>query len=118
MLSIGDFARLGDVSPRMLRNYDRLGLLVPERVDPATGYRYYGVAQLVRLHRLLALRDLGYNLDQIGGLLDDEVPVDELRGMVRLRLAQIEQALADEHARLRRAEAHLLALERSNDMPV
>jgi DNA-binding transcriptional MerR regulator len=55
MLNIGEFARLGQVSPRMLRHYDRLGLLVPDRVDPDSGYRSYGVAQLVRLHRLLAL---------------------------------------------------------------
>ena len=34
MLSIGEFARLGGVSPRMLRHYDELGLLTPERVDP------------------------------------------------------------------------------------
>ena len=39
MLSIGDFAQLGQVSPRMLRHYDQLGVLRPERVDPATGYR-------------------------------------------------------------------------------
>jgi DNA-binding transcriptional MerR regulator len=56
MLNIGEFARLGQVSPRMLRHYDQLGLLRPERVDAETGYRSYGVHQLVRLHRLLALR--------------------------------------------------------------
>ena len=39
MLSIGDFARLGRVSPRMLRHYDELGLWRPDRVDPTTGYR-------------------------------------------------------------------------------
>jgi DNA-binding transcriptional MerR regulator len=116
MLSIGDFARLGQVSPRMLRHYDHLGLLRPERVDPATGYRSYGVAQLVRLHRLLALRDLGFGLDQIGELLDDELPVEQLRGMLRLRRAQIAQSLADEQARLRRVEAHLRALEGTNTM--
>src|SRR5687767_14802491 len=97
MLSIGDFARLGQVSPRMLRHYDQLGLLRPERVDYATGYRTYGVSQLVRLHHLLALRDLGFTLEQIGKLLDDEPPVDQLRGMLRLRQAQIEQTLTDEH---------------------
>jgi DNA-binding transcriptional MerR regulator/predicted transcriptional regulator YdeE len=116
MLSIGDFARLGHVSPRMLRHYDELGLLRPGRVDPTTGYRSYRVAQLARLHRLLALRDLGLSLDQIGDVLDDEPPLDELRGMLRIRRAQIEQGLADEQARLRRVEAHLRAIEGSNPM--
>jgi DNA-binding transcriptional MerR regulator len=116
MLSIGDFARLGHVSPRMLRHYDDLGLLRPERVDPTTGYRSYRVVQLARLHRLLALRDLGLSLDQIGDVLDDEPPLDELRGMLRIRRTQIEQGLADEQARLRRVEAHLRAIEGSTVM--
>src|SRR5437763_12213041 len=111
MLSIGDFARLGQVSPRMLRHYDEVGLIRPERVDAATGYRSYGVAQLVQLHKLLALRDLGFSLEQIGPLLREDPPVDQLRGMLRLRHAQIEQTVADEQARLRRVEAHLRALE-------
>jgi DNA-binding transcriptional MerR regulator len=70
MLNIGEFARLGQVSPRMLRHYDAIGLLRPERVDPKTGYRSYGVAQLARLQRVLALRDLGFGLEQIAPLLE------------------------------------------------
>ena len=58
MLSIGDFARLGLVSVRMLRHYDGIGLLEPARVDPVTGYRWYDAAQLPRLNRILALKDL------------------------------------------------------------
>jgi DNA-binding transcriptional MerR regulator len=116
MLNIGEFARLGQVSPRMLRYYDQLGLLAPERVDPETGYRSYGVGQLARLHRLLALRDLGFKLDQISDLLDDEPPLEELRGMLRLRRAQLELAVANERARLHRVEAHLRAIEGSNAM--
>jgi DNA-binding transcriptional MerR regulator/predicted transcriptional regulator YdeE len=117
MLNIGDFARLGQVSPRMLRHYDEIGLLRPAQVDPVSGYRSYGVAQLGRLHRLLALRDLGFGLEQIRALLDEDPPVEQLRGMLRLRRAQIEHTVADEQARLRRAEAHLRALERSIAMP-
>jgi DNA-binding transcriptional MerR regulator len=114
MLNIGEFARLGQVSPRMLRHYDQLGLLRPERVDPETGYRSYGVHQLARLHRLLALRDLGFTLEQIGELLDGEPPLEQLRGMLRLRRAELEQTLAEEQGRLRRIEAHLRAIEGSN----
>jgi len=116
MLSIGDFARLGRVSPRMLRHYDEIGLLQPERVDPITGYRSYGVAQLGRLHRLLALRDLGFTLDQIRVVLSDELRVEELRGMLRMRQAQIEHDLGEEQARLLRVDAHLRALERNTHM--
>jgi DNA-binding transcriptional MerR regulator len=117
MLNIGEFARLGQVSPRMLRHYDETGLLKPREVDPQTGYRLYDVASLGRLHRLLALRDLGFTLEQIRPLLDDDLPVEQLRGMLRLGRAQIEQNVAAEQARLRRVEAHLRALEGSSTMP-
>jgi DNA-binding transcriptional MerR regulator len=114
MLSIGEFARLGQISPRMLRHYDEIGLLRPERIDPQSGYRFYTATQLSRLHRLLALRDLGFTLEQIRELLlGDDPPVEQLRGMLRLRRSQIEQHVADEQARLRRVEAHLRALEGS-----
>lgn len=116
MLNIGEFARLAQVSPRMLRHYDQLGLLKPERVDADTGYRSYGVRQLARLHRLLALRDLGFTLEQISGLLDGEPPLEELRGMLCLRRAQLQQTVANEQDRLRRVEAHLRAIEGSSNV--
>jgi DNA-binding transcriptional MerR regulator len=114
MLSIGEFARLGQVSPRMLRHYDQLGLLQPERVDPDTGYRFYGVHQLGRLHRIVALRDLGFTLEQISTLLEGELSPEQLRGMLQLRRAELEQSVADAQSRLRRVEAHLRAIEGSN----
>jgi DNA-binding transcriptional MerR regulator len=113
MLNIGQFARLGQVSPRMLRHYDEIGLLRPEQVNRVNGYRLYRAHQLGRLQRLLALRDLGFTLDQIRDLLDEDPPTEQLRGMLRMRRAEIEQDLAERKARLRRVEAHLRALERT-----
>jgi DNA-binding transcriptional MerR regulator len=116
MLTIGEFARLGQVTPRMLRNYDELGLLEPERVEPASGYRLYSVHQLGRLHRIVALRDLGFTLEQISVVLLENPPVDQFLGMLRLRRAQIEQTVGQEQERLLRVEAHLRALEGTNAM--
>jgi DNA-binding transcriptional MerR regulator len=116
MLNIGSFARLGQVSPRTLRHYERLGLLQPERIDPATGYRSYSARQLGRLHQLLALRDLGFSLEQIRDLVDSAPSPEQMRGMLRLREAQIAESVAEEQARLRRVEAHIRALERNPSM--
>ena len=91
MLNIGEFARLGQVSPRMLRHYDELGLLDPALVDPDSGYRLYSVRQLSQLHRVVALRDMGFTLEQIREILAENLPVDQLRGMLRLRRAQLAQ---------------------------
>jgi DNA-binding transcriptional MerR regulator len=116
MLTISEFARLGQVSPRMLRHYDETGLLTPARVDAQTGYRFYDIARLGRLHRLVALRELGFTLEQIRPILEEELHPGELRGMLRIRRAQIEQNVAGEQVRLRRIEAHLRALERGQTM--
>jgi DNA-binding transcriptional MerR regulator len=118
MLNIGEFARLGQVSPRMLRHYDEIGMLRPEQIDPSNGYRRYGAHQLSRLHRILALRDLGFTLEQIRDVLEENPPVEQLRGMLRMRQAQIEQTVDEEQERLRRVEAHLRALEGSNTVDV
>lgn len=114
MLNIGEFARLGQVSRRMLRHYDERDLLTPDRVDPTSGYRFYSVHQLARLHRIVALRDIGFSLEQIRQILTEEISVEQLRGMLRLRQAQIEQIVGEEQDRLRRVEAHLRAIEWSD----
>ncbi|WP_433795416.1 MerR family transcriptional regulator [Actinoplanes sp. CA-252034] len=117
MFTIGDFARHGRVSIRMLRHYDATGLLRPAHVDPFTGYRHYTAAQLARLNRIIALKDLGFTLQQVGAILDGALDAGELRGMLRLRRAELEATVAESHARLVRVEARLRAIEREGHMP-
>jgi DNA-binding transcriptional MerR regulator/effector-binding domain-containing protein len=116
MFSIGEFARLGTVSVRTLRHYDEIGLLQPARVDPQTGYRSYSASQLGRLNRIIALKDLGFSLTQAGKLLNG-ITVEELRGMLALRRAQLEQELDEYTTRLREVEARLHYIEGENAMP-
>lgn len=116
MLSIGDFARLGQVSVRMLRHYDRIGLLVPARVDGVTGYRRYTADQLARLNRIIALKDLGFILDQVAQFLDDRPSVDELRGMLRLRRAELAVEHQQAQARLAGVEHRLRLIEKEHHM--
>ncbi|GLY14007.1 MerR family transcriptional regulator [Kineosporia rhizophila] len=117
MFTIGDFARHGRVSVRMLRHYDRLGLLRPAAVDPATGYRSYEAAQLSRLNRIVALKDLGFTLERVRSILDEEVDAGELRGMLRLRRAELEEQVRLDTARLTQVEARLSVIEREGAMP-
>ncbi|MBP0458549.1 MerR family transcriptional regulator [Streptomyces montanisoli] len=117
MFTIGDFARHGRVSARMLRHYDETGLLRPAHVDPASGYRYYTAAQLARLNRIIALKDLGFTLQQVRDIVDDKVGPGELRGMLRLRRAELETAVAAAEARLVQVEARLRAIESEGHMP-
>ncbi|MFG2826538.1 MerR family transcriptional regulator [Streptomyces sp. NPDC048434] len=116
MFTIGDFAQYGRVSARMLRHYDAIGLLRPARTDPVSGYRFYEAAQLARLNRIIALKDLGFSLQQVGAILADEVSVPELRGMLRLRRAELAAALTAAGARLAQVEARLRTIESEGRM--
>jgi len=73
--TVSEVARLAGVSVRTLRHYDAIGLLPPGHVAP-NGYRYYGRAELLRLQRILLLRELDVPLQAIGRILaeqDDEI---------------------------------------------
>ncbi|MFB4349419.1 MerR family transcriptional regulator [Microbacterium sp. CR_7] len=67
--SIQEIARLAGTTSRTLRHYDDIGLLAPTRIAP-NGYRHYDEAALVRLQRILLLRELGLGLPQIADVLD------------------------------------------------
>ena len=111
MIKIGDFSRLSQVSVKTLRYYDEVGLLKPVEVDRFTGYRYYSFDQLPRLNRVLALKDLGFSLEQIAQALDEGLTPDQLRGMLKLKRAEIQQRVEEEQERLARVEARLRQIE-------
>ena len=69
--SIQEIAKLAGTTSRTLRHYDATGLVTPSRVG-ANGYRYYDAAALVRLQRVLLLRDLGLGIGAIADVLAGE----------------------------------------------
>ena len=117
MFKIGDFSRLSQVSVRMLRHYDKLGLLEPSETDRFTGYRYYTIDQLPRLNRIVALNGLGLTLQQVGDLLGkgDDLPAEQLRGMLALRRVELARELEEKRWQLASVEARLQQIEQAND---
>jgi len=111
MFRIGEFSRIARVSGRLLRYYDSIGLLSPQRIDPATGYRYYSAEQLGRLNRILALKDLGLSLEQVARMVDGKISTDEIRGMLMLKKAELERTLSEEAVRLRHIESRLQQID-------
>lgn len=111
MFRIGEFSRIAQIPGSVLRYYDQIGLLKPAHIDQWTGYRYYSASQLPRLHRILALKELGLTLDQITQLVDEEISSQEMRGMLMLRKAQVEQTVHEEMMRLQQIEARLQFIE-------
>jgi DNA-binding transcriptional MerR regulator len=116
MLKIGEFSRLVQVPVATLRYYDQVGLLKPSEVDRFTGYRYYSASQLPRLHRILALKGLGFSLEQISAVLDEGLTPEQMRGMLRLRHAQINQELTEIQNQLVEVEVRLQQIEREDQL--
>lgn len=121
MFKIGDFSKVAQVSGRLLRYYDEIGLFTPAHTDTSTGYRYYTAEQLPDLNRILALKNLGLSLDQIGRMVQDQVSTEEIRGMLMLKKSQIEQNLRDEFFKLKAVESRLRQIDQAgswSDLPV
>ncbi|KFM98811.1 merR regulatory family protein [Bacillus clarus] len=70
MVRIGDFSKLSSISIRMLRHYDKMELLQPEKVDVQTGYRYYSAAQLKKANQIQTLKDMRFSLAAIKEILE------------------------------------------------
>ncbi|HKP58527.1 MAG TPA: MerR family transcriptional regulator [Polyangiales bacterium] len=115
MFRIGEFSRIARVSMRLLRYYDELGLLRPAHTAASNGYRYYTAAQVPELNRILVLRDLGLSLEQIARCLQDGISSQELRGMLLMRRAEIEQSQAELMTRMRMLESRIASLEGDGD---
>lgn len=119
MFTVGEFSQLAQVSKRLLRYYDQIGLLKPVHTDPSTGYRYYSAEQMPRLNRILALKDLGLTLEQIQRLLNDHISTEEMQGMLLLKKAEIEQQLQIELQRIRKIESRLKVIQNAEtDNPI
>ena len=117
LLRIGDFSKLSQATVKMLRHYDDIGLLKPAHIDPFTNYRYYTIEQLSRIHRIIALKELGISLEQIGIMLNNAPSKEQIKGMLALQEAQIEQRMREEQARLAQVKFRLRMLDMEENMP-
>ena len=80
-LTIGEFSQLMQVTVKTLRHYEQKGLLAPDEVDEWTGYRYYSIEQMQRLQNIRDLQRLGFSLEEIKDLLDDDSSTPSIRQM-------------------------------------
>lgn len=112
MEAIGDFSRATGLTQRALRLYDRLGLLQPTAVDPATGYRWYAPEQRRAAAAIAALRASGMPLRQIAAVL--AATPAEAHQLVDRHWATVEARVA--HARVAIASVHALIDEEDGPM--
>lgn len=116
MLRIGDLARLGGVSVRMLRHYHEIGLLVPAHIDEATGYRSYGLGQLDALRHVVELKELGVPLADIEAIINRERDAEETRLLLLARRRDSAEEAAAARSRIERIDTYLAGLARDEQM--
>ncbi|WP_431987236.1 MerR family transcriptional regulator [Streptomyces griseoflavus] len=107
MRSIGEMARESGLGVSALRFYDRTGVLVPDRVDPVSGYRWYGPGQLDEARLLARLRRAAMPLADIRLVLAGWTGADTdlVRQLLQAHLRRLEQGLSgarEEFSALRR----------------
>ncbi|BAU96480.1 transcriptional regulator [Corynebacterium suranareeae] len=94
---IGEVSKLSGVSARMLRHYEKLGLVTPEQT--ASGYREYAESDVRRILHIEGLRSLGLSLKQVGEALDDpefdpQAVVSEMIAKTSARISMERELLA------------------------
>lgn len=113
MYSIGEFSKINRITPKTLRHYEKIGLLLPDRVDDWTGYRYYSTSQLPLINRILMLKELGFSLPEIKDLVKGQSKIQQI---LKKREGEIQKSIEHEKQRLDRVQEYLVQLEGEKEM--
>ena len=112
MFRIGQFSKLVRVSARMLRHYEKCGILKPAQIDRFTGYRLYSAAQIPLLMRIIALRDMGFGVDEIAETLPHFDDAAAMKAALKQKQDEVQAAVAIEQSKLEKIAAMRGKLEK------
>lgn len=104
IFKIGEFSKLTQVSIRMLRYYDETGLLTPAQIDKFTGYRFYSVEQIPLLHKIIFLRDSGFQVSEIAMIMNHGDHNFMIQQLIK-KQKQIQTLIEAERERVEKIEA-------------
>lgn len=115
MYTIGEFSKIGKVSTKMLRHYDKIGLLLPEKINPESGYRYYSHAQVKDIIIINKLKGYKFSLKEIASILakgDNDV----LQHAMKEKLVVIKKELQQYHVLMSQMKDEIHQLEKGGSM--
>lgn len=104
MYRIGELSKLCNISVKALRYYDAQGLLIPDKIDKFTGYRYYSASKLVDCYRIIALKELGFSLDEIKTQLSADNR-DKIAVILNAKLSELNLLIENTEKQLKRIES-------------
>ena len=104
MYKIGELSKLCNISVKTLRYYDAEGLLIPDEIDRFTGYRYYSASKLENCYRIIALKELGFSLDEIRVQLTTN-DNEKITAALNAKLAELQALIETTQTQLRKIES-------------
>ncbi|MDY5912945.1 MAG: MerR family transcriptional regulator [Inconstantimicrobium porci] len=113
MFKIGEFSKLTQVSIRMLRYYDEIGLLKPMSVDKFTGYRMYSAEQIPLLQKILMLRDSKFKISEIQDIVNHHEEVNMVDILEKKKLS-IQEEINREKQRIANIDNTINEIENNN----
>ncbi|MDF2613327.1 MAG: MerR family transcriptional regulator [Clostridia bacterium] len=111
VFTIGMFSKINRITTKTLRHYDELGLLKPEYIDEFTGYRYYTTNQLMQLHRIITLKQMGLSLSDIKEILNNPRAIDLF---LKLKEQDVLKSIEAEKAKLLQIRSYLSCIKGEN----
>ncbi|OOQ94251.1 MerR family transcriptional regulator [Bacillus cereus] len=91
IFSIGEVAKIKDITIKALRYYHKMGILIPKHIDESTGYRYYSIDQFIHIDIIKSCRELNTSIVELQEIFK-ECDMDKL-----LQFLQVKRAEAEEH---------------------
>lgn len=116
MYKIGEFSKMNRITIKALRYYDEIGLFKPCLVDAFTGYRYYSGDQIQILNEIVALKEIGFSLEEIIEITSKGVDPDRMLELLRRKEEETALHIADEEAKLTRIIKHIDKLKENRFM--
>ena len=120
LYKIGMFANMNRVTIKTLRYYDEQKLLIPVYVDDENGYRYYAAGQMAQLHRIIALKMMGFSIDDIRKIMDgaeEKSFLLEKKQEILKEIAVLTEKLSQVESYLARENMNLSALVLIKEIP-
>lgn len=110
LYKIGLFSQMNKITIKTLRHYDDMGILKPAHIDKDTGYRYYTSEQLPVLHEIMALRQMGFSLNEIAKVQEGYF----VEAMLIKKKSEILKRISEETMKLSQVEHYLYCKNESS----
>lgn len=95
IFSIGEIAKLFNISTQTLRLYDRIDLLKPSYINEETGYRYYSIGQFVNLECIKRCKAMGFSLEEIKELIGNDSSIEAMLELTKKQKLSIRHKIEE-----------------------